>query len=344
MQVASFAEFERRFGGLSPALETGYSVKQFFANGGTTAWVLRVAKDATAAQLVACIQALNTVDLFNLLVLPGVSDGAVVAAATDYCQKRRALLIIDSPAQAKTPAQMAQVVTRGMWPKTGFAAAYYPWLKIADPLNASQTRIVAPAGTIAGLIAQNDATRGVWKAPTNLALQGVQGLDYTLTETDSGWLTPLGVNCLRWFPGRGLLAWGARTLAGEDAADADWKYISVRRLALFIEESVDRGTKWAEFEPNAEALWLKLQDLVGNFLTGLWRRGALLGPKPETAFYVKCGLGTIMTQRDIDEGRLILEIGMAAVRPAEFIILRISHPCRAKIEGKPMNIGVNRFR
>ncbi len=323
VRVASFAEFETRFGGLAPGLETGYAVKQFFDNGGTTAWVVRVAKNATARQLVARIQALNAVDLFNLLVLPGVSDADVVTAAADYCQQRRAFLFVDAPAAAKSPAQMAQVVTSGAMPKSSFAAVYYPWLKIADPLQRGQTRVVAPSGTIAGVIAQNDATRGVWKAPANVGMQGVQGLDHDVTETDSRLLTPLGVNCLRSFAGRGLLVWGARTLAGADAADADWKYIPVRRLALFIEESIDRGTKWAVFEPNAEPLWLKLRDSVENFLTGLWREGALQGSKPEAAFFVNCGLGTTMTQEDVDAGRLTIVIGLAVVHPAEFIIIRI---------------------
>lgn len=322
VRVASFAEFEQRFGGLAADLETGYAVKQFFDNGGTSAWIVRATKNATAPQLVARIQALDAVE-FNLLVLPAVSDAAVVIAAANYCQQRRTFLIVDSPATAKTPAQMAQVVTSGALPKTSFAAVYFPWLKIADPLKPGQARVVAPSGTIAGLIAKNDATRGVWKAPANIGMQGVQGLEYNVTETDSGLLTPLGVNCLRSFPGRGLLVWGARTLAGSDAAANDWKYISVRRLALFIEESVDRGTKWAVFEPNAEPLWAKVRGSVENFLTGLWREGALLGSKPEAAFFVKCGLGTTMTQQDIDDGRLIIVIGLAVVHPAEFIIIHI---------------------
>ena len=323
VRVASFVEFEQHFGNLAPGLETAFAVKQFFDNGGMTAWVVRVRKNATAAQMAAGLQALAAVDLFNLLVLPAVSNTAVVSAAADYCRQRRAFLIIDSPAKATTPAQMAQAMTSNALPRTSFAAVYYPWLKIADPLNSGQTRIVAPSGTIAGLMAQNDVNRGVWKAPANLALQGVQGLQYDMSETDGTLLNSLGVNCLRPFAGRGLLVWGARTLAGGDAAGADWKYISVRRLALFIEASVDQGTKWAVFEPNAEFLWGKLRGSVGNFLTGLWRAGALMGLKPAEAFFVKCGLGTTMTQQDIDNGRVIIEIGIATVRPAEFIILRI---------------------
>ena len=283
--------------------------------------MVRVAKKATKPQLVAGLKALNALDLFNLLVLPGVSAAAVLTAAADYCRQRRAFLIVDAPAKAKTPAQMAQVVGDGVLPKTSFAAVYYPWLKIADPLNSGQTRIVAPSGTIAGLIAQSDAAQGVWKAPANLSLSGVQGLEYAITETDSALLSPLGVNCLRSFTGRGLRVWGARTLA--DDTEAEWKYIPVRRLALFVEESIDRGTKWAVFEPNAEPLWARLRDSVGSFLNSLWREGALLGAKPEAAFFVKCGLGTTMTQQDIDTGRVTIELGIAPVRPAEFIILRI---------------------
>jgi phage tail sheath protein FI len=323
VHVQSFADFERNFGRLLVKLELGYAVQQFFLNGGTDAWVVRVAAGATVAQWVAGLQALEAVDLFNLLVLPGIADAEVLAAAVGICRRRRAFLLIDAPAAATTPALMAQAVQSGALPKTSQAATFFPWIKIADPLGAGQVRISPPGGTIAGLMVRTDAARGVWKAAAgpDAGLKGVQELPYAPTNADADQLSPLGVNCLRIFPGTGgPVVWGARTL--EDGTDPEWRYIPIRRLALFIEESLNRGLQWVIFEPDGEALWAQIRLSVEAFLLDLWRRGAFQGARPTDAFFVKCDATTI-TPNDIAAGLVNIVIGFAPLKPAEFIVLRL---------------------
>lgn len=318
-KVSSFADFERQFGGLSGNLELGYALQQFFINGGKEAVVVKAA--ATAAKLIAAIQKLDSVDLINLLVLPGISLPAVLSAAAAYCEKRCAFLIMDSPATAKTPAQVADCLANGTLPQTSYAAVYFPWIKIADPLKDGQPRVSAPSGAIAGAITQQDLTRGVAKAPANIQLRGILGFETELNMQQVELLNPIGVNCLRHVADRGPLIWGARTLAGSQAPD--WKYIPVRRLALYVEESIRRGTSWAVFEPNNEPLWARIRGAVENFLYSLWSTGALMGTNVTEAYFVKCDR-TTMSQSDIDNGRLIMLIGIAPVRPTEFLVLRIS--------------------
>jgi len=333
VRVSSVVEFEGRFGGLSAVQETGYAVRQFFQNGGREAWVVRVARQPSFAQLFAGLRALDAVDLFNLLALPGITRPSAIALALAYCEKRRAFLLVDPPASATTPAEIQGAAAA--WPPEvkGHAAIYHPWLRIADPLNPGQTRLVPPSGTIAGLIARTDATRGVWKAPAGLdaKLEGVVALDRLLTDAESGPLNSRGINCLRSFPTSGFVAWGGRTLAGDDQSASDFKYIPVRRTALFIEKSVARGTQWAVFEPNDEPLWARLRLAIGEFLDRLFRQGAFQGATPREAYFVKCGRETT-TPTDIGSGIVQIEVGFAPLKPAEFVILRIrqaagqSHP------------------
>lgn len=321
--LKSFADFERAFGGLVVELVLGYAVQQFFLNGGTDAWVVGVAVGATGAQWEAGLQALEAVDLFNLLVLPGVADAAVLAAAVDTCQRRRAFLLVDAPAAATTPALMAQAVQNRALPRTSLAATFFPWIKIADPLGAAKVRLSPPGGTISGLMVRTDAARGVWKASAgpDAVLKGVQGLPYAPTNVDADQLTPLGVNCLRIFSGTGgPVVWGARTLEG--GSDPEWRYIPVRRLALYLEESFSRGLQWVTFEPDGEALWAQIRLNVEAFLFDLWRRGAFQGTRPTEAFFVKCD-ATTMTQNDVAAGVVNIVIGFAPLKPAEFIVLRL---------------------
>jgi phage tail sheath protein FI len=321
--IFSFADFAQLFGGWVPETETSYSVQQFFQNGGTEAWVVNVTDGTSAAQLQAGIQSLDAVNLFNLLVLPGVSDPAVAAAAVDYCQKRRAFLILDSPASVKTPEQMTQAMANGVFPQASNAAVYYPWVVIADQQNNGQTRITSPSGTIAGVIANTDASRGVWKAPAGVVLSGVQGLEYELNDAQNGTLNPLGVNCLRTFPVMGNVVWGARTLQGTDQLASVWKYVPVRRLALFIEESLYQGTQWAIFEPNDETLWAALRLNIGAFMQNLFLQGAFQGQTPQAGYFVKCDAETT-TQADIDNGLVNIMVGFAPLIPAEFVVLSIT--------------------
>lgn len=270
------------------------------------------------------IYALEDVDLFNLLCLPGVTDSGILMDAGSYCKERRAFLIADSPPNQKKPDQMVQTISGTALPKTDYGAVYYPWISIADPLKNGKLRSIAPCGTIAGLYARTDSYRGVWKAPagTEASLIGVQAVDYTLTDGENGTLNPLGVNCVRVFPVYGAVAWGARTLRGADQMTSEYKYIPIRRLALYIEESLYRGTKWVVFEPNDEPLWSQIRLNIGAFMHTLFRQGALQGQTPKEAYFVKCDKETT-TQDDINRGVVNIVIGFAPLKPAEFVIIKI---------------------
>lgn len=199
-----------------------------------------------------------------------------------------------------------------------YGAIYYPYIKVLDPLS-QQMKLIPPGGHIAGIYARSDTERGVHKAPANEVVRGANDLEFTITKGEQGILNPRGINVIRSFPGRGILVWGARTAI----LDPLWKYINVRRLFLYIEESIEEGTQWVVFEPNNEKLWARVRATVTEFLTRVWREGALMGTKAEEAFFVKCDR-TTMTQDDIDNGRLICIIGIAPVKPAEFVIFRIA--------------------
>jgi hypothetical protein len=270
------------------------------------------------------IYALESVDIFNLLVLAGVNDPGILMDAAAYCQERRTFLIVDSPASAKTPDEMEKAATGTALPKTNHAAVYYPWIKIADRLQGGRLRTVAPSGTIAGVFARIDSTRGVWKAPagTEATLVGVQGVEHVLTDPENGVLNPRGVNCLRNFQVFGPVCWGARTLQGDDQAASEWKYIPVRRLALYLEESLYRGTKWIVFEPNDEPLWAQIRLNTGAFMHSLFVQGAFAGVTPRDAYFVKCDKETT-TQDDINKGMVNIIVGFAPLKPAEFVIIKI---------------------
>ena len=198
-----------------------------------------------------------------------------------------------------------------------------PRVRVADPLNQNRPRSLAPSGTMAGLYARTDGERGVWKAPAGTEVRlRVQELDEVLTDPQNGVLNPLGVNCLRNFPVFGNISWGARTLDGADQIGSEWKYVPVRRLALFIEESLFRGTKWVVFEPNDEPLWSQIRLNLGAFMQRLFRQGAFQGQTARDAYLVKCDAETT-TQADIDLGIVNILVGFAPLKPAEFVILRI---------------------
>ena len=274
------------------------------------------------------IYALEGADIFNLLVIPPYKKGqsvetSVLSEAATYCQKRRALLLIDPP-DTWTDKDKA----KDNFPISGLssdnAAVYFPNVLIPNRLSDNQIEAFGPSGVIAGVIARTDATRGVWKAPagTNATLIGVVGLKVPLTDAENGELNPLGINCLRQMPAAGFVAWGARTIQGDDRLASQWKYIPVRRTALFIEESLYRGTQWAVFEPNDEPLWAQLRLNIGVFMHNLFRQGAFQGASPQEAYFVKCDK-TTTTQADIDSGIVNVWVGFAPLKPAEFVILYI---------------------
>ncbi|HLK16713.1 MAG TPA: phage tail sheath C-terminal domain-containing protein, partial [Fimbriimonadaceae bacterium] len=227
---------------------------------------------------------------------------------------------MDPPASANSPAALLQTI--GVLPRSDQAAMYYPWVRVALPTGGAPI-LFPPSGAVAGIFAATDQSQGVWKAPagSGAALKGVLGPATPISEADAARLSAANVNPLRTLPGVGNVIWGSRTFLAQNSS-SDYKYVPVRRLALFIEQSVDAGTQWAVFEPNNPRLWSKLKSSVGAFMQGLFRQGAFQGSKPSDAYFVKCDK-TTMTQADIDQGKVIVVVGFAPVKPAEFVIFRI---------------------
>jgi Bacteriophage tail sheath protein len=271
------------------------------------------------------IFALADVDLFNLMCIPARSENDVLAAAMTYCETRRAFLIADVPSTTDTLVEAQAWITAAATPKSKNAAAYFPWVILPDPLQDYRPRPFPPSGMVAGLYARTDGTRGVWKAPagTEATLRGPQGVTYKLSDPENGTLNPLGLNAIRALPVYGIVAWGARTLVGSDQAASEWKYTPVRRLALYIEESLFRGSQWVVFEPNDEPLWSQIRLNVGAFMQSLFRQGAFQGASPREAYLVKCDHETT-TQNDINLGIVNILVGFAPLKPAEFVILKIT--------------------
>jgi len=290
------------------------------------------------------IYALLNADIFNIMVLPpyapqensGTVDldttyAGVWGDALAFCKSQRAILLVDPPSPAvwgdeprayRDLASAAPSIDPARDPNS---AMYYPWLNINDPLQGNRPRYFAPSATTAGVIAATDSFRGVWKSPAGeeARMLGVAGLQYMLNDAENGDLNPLGINCLRTFPIIGSVVWGARTLEGADAQASEWKYLAVRRMALFIEDSLYRGTGWAVFEPNDNPLWAELRLNVTSFMQTLFRHGAFQGSTPKEAYFVKCDSDTT-TQADIDSGRVNVLVGFAPLKPAEFVVIQIS--------------------
>lgn len=260
------------------------------------------------------IQALEDIDEVSIAVVPGMWSRTVHNALIQHCEGLKDRFAIVDPSDGLDIEGIRSF--REVY-DTKYAALYYPWLVVRDPI-AKQDVALAPSAHMAGLYARVDVERGVYKAPANEVVRGISRLAADVTKREHDMLNPKNINVLRSFAGRGNRVWGARVLT----SDAAWKYINVRRLFIYVEESIDEGTQWVVFEPNDEPLWARVRQTITNFLTSTWRIGALQGAKPDEAFFVKCDHST-MTQDDIDNGRLICLIGIAPVRPAEFVIFRI---------------------
>lgn len=273
------------------------------------------------------IYALLDVDLFNLLCIPETFDmtagqeAGVIPPAVALCELKRAFYVVDAPSN-RTLANI------GAWAngasQSRNAATYFPAVRIVDPLDGLRPKAMAPSGTLAGVYARTDATRGVWKAPagTDATLNGVLDIALPVNDLENGQINPLGINVLRSFPAYGRVAWGARTMKGADAQADEYKYIPIRRLALFLEESLYRGTQWVVFEPNDEPLWAQIRLNVGAFMNGLFRQGAFQGTTPQEAFFVKCDKETT-TQADRNLGIVNIVVGFAPLKPAEFVVITI---------------------
>mgnify|MGYP002517336325 CR=1 FL=1 len=252
----------------------------------------------------------------SIMAIPGVTDANVQAALIAFCEnKASCFAILDLPQELKRTNEVADF--RNMYDST-YAAAYHPWLEMFDA-GSRRSAYFPPSGAIAGIYARVDTERGVHKAPANEIVRGCTGLSCSYNDAEQDILNPQGVNLIRAFTGRGIRVWGARTISSNGL----WKYINVRRLFIYIEQSIKSNTNWVVFEPNSEVLWNRVTRTIESFLATCWRDGALAGTTPEQAYYVECG-PTTMTQDDIDNGRLICNIGIAPVKPAEFVVFRIT--------------------
>jgi len=271
--------------------------------------------------------------LFNILCIPpyldsGDVDVSLVSDASAYCEKRRAMLLVDARSDWKDKATAKTKFTDANNDNVGTrsrnAALYFPRLRQPNPLHEGQTEEFVPCGAVAGIFARTDTQRGVWKAPAGLdaTLVGVPQLSVPLTDDENGELNPLGINCLRAFPAAGRVVWGSRTLRGADQLADEYKYVPVRRLALYIEESLYRGTQWVVFEPNDEPLWAQIRLNVGAFMHGLFRQGAFQGQTPKDAYFVKCDKETT-PQDQINLGIVNIIVGFAPLKPAEFVVIKI---------------------
>ncbi len=280
----------------------------------------------------AAYAAFEKIRAISMIVLPGQdwkNNGAIVQAAVAHAEKmRNRMVLVDPP--SGTPLVTEQDVTGLNLPTSTYTALYYPWVKVSNPyFNAEKnpgapvTVLAPPSGFAAGMWSRIDGRRGVWKAPAGVetALLGVAGLEYQVEDGEQEQLNPLGVNCYRTLPSFGPVIWGTRTLSTN--ADPEWRYVPVRRTAIFIEQSVYNGIQWAVFEPNDHRLWSSLRVNIDSFMNGLFRSGAFQGQKASDAYFVRCGLGDTMTQGDIDRGQVIVVVGFAPLKPAEFVIVRI---------------------
>jgi len=305
--LSSFMEFEQA--GMSNAgVNLTLALRGFFDNGGGQCFVSQI---APGDPLESGLGAFDGHDV-SVVCCPDDATIATAAVMARYCEARKDRVCILQAAQAVVP-----LATHRPPVQSSYAAYYHPWLEVPS-LDRTSKLMVPPCGHIAGVYAKTDTERGVWKAPANEVLVGVTGLSQELNEADSETLNASGIDVIRRFAGQEIRVWGARTTS----LNSEWKYVNVRRLLIYLEQSIERGLQWVVFEPNDAALWMAVRTSIENFLVGFWRAGGLQGAKPEEAFFVKCDRDT-MTQDDLDNGRLICVIGVAPVKPAEFVIIRI---------------------
>lgn len=315
-----------------------WTLHAWFANGGGEAHVVRVNTRADggpdSAGYAAALAELQTQDDGQVLLFPGLiwdgdSGQAILAGAVAHCEQRGdRMVLIDLP-PGRRLAGAADIHALKLT-ASSFAASYYPWPRMHHSEAPRKGIPVSPAAFAAAVWARSDEDAGVWTAAAGprAQLHGVTALEYDVSGAELGTLTQRGINALRHLPGHGHLIWGARTLASR--ADPEWRYLPVRRTALFLEKSIDQGTEWAVFEENTPTLWTRVTASVESFMNGLYREGAFQGARASEAYFVRCGLGQTMTQVDIERGRLVLEVGFAPLRPAEFVVLRWERELPAK--------------
>lgn len=369
--INNWMQFVRVFASKDGAKSTPLSqaVYGFFENGGRRCFVVNVGDKGNIAATVSKgkrqgLAALEEVDEVAIVAAPGFTDAASYDALLLHCEKMEdRVAILDGPEDITDVDALKQVATaeararrpagdvataaadaagdargKGLRPRStdrGFGAFYVPWLTVRDPLDGELVN-VPPSGAVAGIYARTDATRGVHKAPANELVKGALNVAYNVTRHEQGELNQAGVNCIRFFPSDGIRVWGARTLA-ESASE--WRYVNVRRLFNMVEESIARSTRWVVFEPNDFTLWKSITRDVSAYLRRLWRDGALMGKTPEDAFFVKCDEETNPPEV-INAGQVVTLIGIAPVKPAEFIIFKIGqHEGGTDIDVKENNNG-----
>ena len=337
--VQGFDDYKRIYGEIASEGDAmGLSVQAFFHNGGKFAYICRLAGEGSGSPNVSDFTAfydniLQKIRDVSIILVPGeywAKDGTgnpIISATLAHCEKmKNRMAIIDPPPDL----ELDQVTTvKGLaLPSSSYSVLYYPWVEITNPFynaetnsNADRTLVIPPSSFAAGIWSRVDETRGVWKAPAGIEarLIGSTGLKYKIGYGEQDQCHFLGVNFIRNFTGIGTIVWGARTLA----TIPEWRYVPVRRTAIMIEQSIYEGTQWVVFEPNDNNLWSALRNNISSFMYGLFCEGALQGAKASDAYFVRCGLGDTMTQEDIDTGQVIMIVGFAPLKPAEFIIVRI---------------------
>jgi hypothetical protein len=343
--INNWSQFLREFaeeGASSTPLSN--AVFGFFQNGGTRCYVVNVGRDnpiTGTGQERSGLGVLEQIDEIAIVAAPGHTDAASYDALLGHCERMEdRVAILDAPETVPTLNRLTEVATveadggesdeddaedsgeDGLRPRQsegGYGAFYYPWITVRDPLS-SEIVNVPPSGHIAGIWARSDASRGVHKAPANETIRGALNVSYQLTRGEQAELNPAGVNCIRLFQDEGIKVWGARTVAD---SSSEWRYLNVRRLFNMIKESIAESTRWIVFEPNDPTLWKSIRRDVSAFLTLQWREGALMGSTPEEAFFVKCDEETNPPEV-IDAGTVVTRIGIAPVKPAEFVVFRLS--------------------
>lgn len=318
------------------------AVYGFFVNGGTRCWVLNIGKGGSIAgggKSRQGVDLLEPIDEISMVAAPGYTDVMSYETLIGHCEKLRdRVAILDAPEDPTQIEQLTKVGTapapekdkdvgkssleQGLRPREsaeGFGALYFPYVTVRDCLESRKLINIPPSGHLAGIYSRTDSKRGVHKAPANEPVVGALNLSYKVTQQEQGILNPAGVNVIRSFSKEGILVWGARTIA---PSSSEYRYLNVRRLMIMIEQSIKRSTGWTVFEPNGPNLWKSIRRDVSAFLTLIWRSGALFGETPEAAFFVKCDAETNPSEV-IDAGQLVIQVGVAPVKPAEFVVFRI---------------------
>ena len=321
IRITNWEEFKKSFGDFDDSNEDlAHGVYGFFNNGGTACWVIR-STSVSDTDIGTALNELKGIDEVAIVAAPGVTEAAAQKKVVEHCEAMEdRFAIIDGSSADTTDADTicAPIVKS----QNGYCAVYFPWIQVSDPLNAGETIAVAPSGHMAGIYARSDNTRGVHKAPANEMIRGALGVAKRLNRADHGPLNDVGINVIRDLNGS-ITVMGGRTFT-PDVNSSPFKYVNIRRLMNAVRESIDEGTRWTVFEPNDQALWKKIRRNITAYLTNVWRDGALFGETPSQAFYVKCDEETNPAAvRDL--GIVVTEIGIATVKPAEFVVFRISH-------------------